>query len=39
MRVAETHGIDPTKPMTMIGVAALAEADLLVEIEAVAVLD
>ena len=39
LRVAETHGIDPTKPMTMIGVAALAEADLLVEIEAIAVLD
>lgn len=39
MRVAEAHGIDPTKPMTMIGVAALAEPDLLVEIEAVAVLD
>ena len=38
MRVAETHGIDPTRPMTMIGVAALAEPDLLVEIEAVAVL-
>lgn len=39
MRVAQTHGIDPTKPMTMVGVAALAESDLLVEIEAVAVLD
>ncbi|QYG95058.1 RidA family protein [Iamia sp. SCSIO 61187] len=39
MRVAEAHGIDPTRPMTMIGVAALAEPDLLVEIEAVAVLD
>ncbi len=39
MRVAEAHGIDPTKPMTMIGVAALTEPDLLVEIEAVAVLD
>jgi enamine deaminase RidA (YjgF/YER057c/UK114 family) len=38
MRVAANHGIDPTKPMTMIGVASLAEADLLVEIEAVAVL-
>ena len=39
MRVAEAHGIDPTKPMTMIGVASLAEPDLLVEIEAIAVLD
>lgn len=39
MRVAETHGIDPTKPMTMIGVAALSEPDLLVEVEAIAVLD
>ena len=39
IRVATTHGIDPTKPMTMIGVASLAEPDLLVEIEAIAVLD
>jgi enamine deaminase RidA (YjgF/YER057c/UK114 family) len=39
MRVAATHDIDPTKPMTMIGVTSLAEADLLVEIEAIAVLD
>ncbi|MEO5899147.1 MAG: RidA family protein [Ilumatobacteraceae bacterium] len=39
MRVATAHGIDPTKPMTMVGVSALAESDLLVEIEAVAVLD
>ena len=39
LRVAETHGIDPTKPMTMIGVASLAEPDLLVEVEAIAVLD
>ena len=39
MRVAEAHAIDPTRPMTMIGVASLAEPDLLVEIEAVAVLD
>jgi enamine deaminase RidA (YjgF/YER057c/UK114 family) len=38
MRVAEAHGIDPTKPMTMIGVAALSEPDLLVEVEAIAVL-
>ncbi len=39
MRVAETHGIDPTKPMTMVGVTSLAEPDLLVEIEAIAVLE
>lgn len=39
LRVAAAHGIDPTKPMTMIGVASLAEPDLLVEVEAVAVLD
>ena len=39
MRVATAHGIDPTKPMTMVGVAALAEPDLPVEIEAVAMLD
>lgn len=39
LRVAATHDIDPTKPMTMIGVAALAEPDLLIEIEAIAVLD
>ena len=38
MRVAEAHGIDPTRPMTMVGVTSLAEADLLVEIEAIAVL-
>ena len=38
MRVASAHGIDPTKPMTMVGVASLAEPDLLVEIEVVAVL-
>ena len=31
-------GVDPLKPITLIGVAALAEPDLLVEIEAVAVL-
>lgn len=39
MRIAAAHEIDPTKPMTMIGVASLAEADMLVEIEAIAVLD
>ena len=38
MRVAGARGIDPTKPMTMIGVTSLAEGDMLVEIEAIAVL-
>ena len=38
MRVAAANGIDPTKPMTMIGVTSLAEPDMLVEVEAVAVL-
>jgi enamine deaminase RidA (YjgF/YER057c/UK114 family) len=36
--VVERHGIDPVKPTTLIGVAALAEPGLLVEVEAVAVL-
>ncbi|TMR04827.1 RidA family protein [Actinomadura soli] len=38
-RAAEKMGIDPIKPVTLLGVAALAEPDLMVEIEAVAVLD
>ena len=38
-RVAERLGIDPVKPTTLIGVAALGEPDMLVEVEAVAVLD
>ncbi len=38
-RVAERLGVDPTKPVTLIPVAALGEPDLLVEVEAVAVLD
>jgi enamine deaminase RidA (YjgF/YER057c/UK114 family) len=37
-RVAQRHGINPVRPTTLIGVAALAEPDLLVEIEAIAVL-
>ena len=37
-RAAAALGIDPTKAVTLIGVAALAEPDLLVEIEATAVL-
>ena len=38
-RAAATLAIDPVRPITLIGVAALAEPDLLVEIEAVAVLE
>lgn len=37
-RVAADLGIDPVKPVTLIGVAALGEPDLLVEVEAIAVL-
>ena len=37
-RVAERLGIDPRKPITLLGVAGLGEPDLLVEVEAVAVL-
>jgi enamine deaminase RidA (YjgF/YER057c/UK114 family) len=39
MRVAGELGIDPLKPVTLIGVSSLGEPDLLVEIEAIAVLD
>jgi enamine deaminase RidA (YjgF/YER057c/UK114 family) len=39
MRAAVALGVDPTKAVTLIGVAALGEPDLLVEIEATAVLD
>ncbi len=35
---AETLGVNPIKPATLIGVAALFEADYLIEIEATAVL-
>ena len=38
-RAATTLGIDTTKAVTLIGVSALGEPDLLVEIEAIAVLD
>ncbi len=38
-RVAGELGIDPTKPTTMISVAGLGEPDLLIEIEAIAVVD
>ncbi|HWJ62089.1 MAG TPA: RidA family protein [Acidimicrobiales bacterium] len=38
LTAAGTLGFDPTKAVTLLGVAALGEPDLLVEIEAVAVL-
>ena len=38
-RAAASLGVDPTKAVTLLGVAALGEPDLLVEIEATAVLD
>jgi enamine deaminase RidA (YjgF/YER057c/UK114 family) len=37
-RAAARLGVNPVKPTTLIGVAALAERDLLVEVEAIAVL-
>jgi hypothetical protein len=37
-RAAQRLGVDPTKPITLIPVAALGEPDLLVEVDAVAVL-
>jgi enamine deaminase RidA (YjgF/YER057c/UK114 family) len=37
-RAAAKLGIDPVKPITLLGVAALGEPDLLVEVEATAVL-
>jgi len=37
-RVAGRLGIDPVRPITLIGVAALGEPDLLVEVDATAVL-
>lgn len=37
-RAASRLGIDPVRPVTLIGVAALGEPDLLVEVDAVAVL-
>lgn len=37
-RAAERLGFDPVRPTTLLGVAALSEPDLLVEVEAVAVL-
>lgn len=38
-RAAATMGVDPTKPITLLGVSALGEPDLLVEVEATAVLE
>ncbi|GAA3138741.1 RidA family protein [Planomonospora alba] len=38
-RAAEKLGVDPVKPITLLGVAALGEPDLLVEVEATAVID
>ena len=37
-RVAGRLGLDPTRPVTLIPVTALAEPDLLVEVDAIAVL-
>ncbi len=38
-RAAQRLGVDPRRPTTLIGVAALSEPDLLIEVEAIAVLD
>ena len=38
-RAAAKLGVDPTKPVTLLSVAALGEPDLLVEVDAIAVLD
>ncbi|WP_336081134.1 RidA family protein [Nocardia sp. SSK8] len=38
-RAAAKLGVDPVKPITLLGVTALGEPDLLVEVEATAVLD
>jgi enamine deaminase RidA (YjgF/YER057c/UK114 family) len=38
IRAATKLGIDPVRPITLVGVAALTEPDMLVEIEAVAAL-
>ncbi|MEV8312468.1 RidA family protein [Streptomyces flavidovirens] len=38
-RAASRLGVDPVKPITLLGVAALGEPDLLVEVEATAVID
>ncbi|WP_028479741.1 RidA family protein [Nocardia sp. CNY236] len=38
-RAAAQLGVDPVKPITMLGVAALGEPDIMVEVEATAVID
>ena len=38
-RAAAKLGVDPVKPITLLGVAALGEPDLMVEVEATAVID
>jgi enamine deaminase RidA (YjgF/YER057c/UK114 family) len=38
-RAAAKMGVDPVKPITLLGVCALGEPDLMVEVEATAVLD
>jgi enamine deaminase RidA (YjgF/YER057c/UK114 family) len=38
-RAAAKLAVDPVKPITLLGVAALGEPDLLVEVEATAVID
>jgi enamine deaminase RidA (YjgF/YER057c/UK114 family) len=38
-RAAAKLGVDPVKPITLLGVAALGEPDLLVEVEAIAVIE
>ncbi|MFJ8664063.1 RidA family protein [Streptomyces sp. NPDC093795] len=38
-RAAAKLGIDPVKPITLLGVAALGDPDLLVEVEATAVIE
>lgn len=38
-RAAAKLGIDPVKPITLLGIAALGEADLMVEVEATAVIE
>jgi enamine deaminase RidA (YjgF/YER057c/UK114 family) len=37
-QIEQEAGVDPVRPITLIGVTALGEPDLLVEIEAIAVL-
>ncbi|XVQ14086.1 RidA family protein [Spirillospora sp. CA-255316] len=38
-RAAGRLGVDPVKPITLLGVSALGEPDLLVEVEATAIID